>query len=368
MMELAPPIPSPPGNYWRRWRNRLAQAAVFLLAAFGIALTWGKLSRPLTFFGQVEVIQAGVASPDAGLLTNLWVTPFQEVKVGDLVAEVTTTDPRTANNRLEVMRDRMRLTELEMNPMLKRESSAISYAGLIFACEKMRADLAAARVNLRQVSNQFERVSALFHDGKVVSDLIYDKAKAEYESIQTDVEEKSKIVAATQKTLERLAYMANETSPGSANDPLKQALAVEEDKIKVFQEKLKPLQLLAPLSGVVTVVHHQAGEQIAPGQPLVLITSKASPRIIGFLPQNFPLVPQLGMKVEVRTRTLKRRIGLAKVIGIGPHWEAVTNTLVQPAMVRPVVIPPMGRPISISLPEELKLLPGEPVDLRLRED
>ena len=151
--------------------------------------------------------------------------------------------------------------------------------------EIIRADLAMARVNLRQASNQFDRISGLFGE-KVVSNVVYDKAKTEYEALQADVEEKSKIVQATQKTVERLAYMANEATPGAANDPLKQALAVEEEKIKVFEQKMKPLQLLAPISGIVTVVHHQAGEQIAPAQPIVLITSKAGGRIIGYMPQT----------------------------------------------------------------------------------
>src|SRR2546423_1119445 len=177
------PIPSPLSQRWRRWARNCSHAAIFFLLCGGVALAWRRVIHPATFFGQVELIQAGVASPDAGLLTNLWVVPFQEVRAGDLVAEVTTTDPRTANNRLDVMRDRMRLTELEMSPMLKRESSAISYAGLIFACDKMRADLAAARVNLGQASNQFERVSRLFTNKQVVSEVVYEKAKAEYEAL-----------------------------------------------------------------------------------------------------------------------------------------------------------------------------------------
>jgi hypothetical protein len=71
------------------------------------------------------------------------------------------------------------------------------------------------------------------------------------------------------------------------------------------------------------------------------------------------------MNVEVRTRTSKRETALGKVTGIGPSWETVTNVFVQPVMVRPTVVHPLGRPISISLPAELKLLPGAPVDLRL---
>ena len=160
-MDVLPPIPSPIGPRWRRCWHGLSQIAIFSLICVGAALAWKQMAHPTSFFGQVEVVQAGVASSDAGLLTNLWAAPFQEVKAGDLIAEVITTDPRTANNRLDVLRDRMRLTELEMGPTLRRESSAISYASLIFACDKLRAELAAARVNLGQSSNQFERVSKL---------------------------------------------------------------------------------------------------------------------------------------------------------------------------------------------------------------
>src|SRR4051794_11375467 len=105
-MDPLPPIPSPIAQRWRRWRRNCSHAAIFLLVCLGSTLAWRKVIHPVTFFGQVEIVQAAVASPDAGLLTNLWVVPFQEVKAGDLIAEVTTTDPRTANNRLEVMRDR----------------------------------------------------------------------------------------------------------------------------------------------------------------------------------------------------------------------------------------------------------------------
>src|SRR5438128_9940950 len=189
-MDALPPIPSPIAPRLRRWRHGFFQSAVFVCVLLGVGMAWKRLMHPSTFFGQVEIIQAGVASPDAGRLTNLWVTPFQEVKAGDLVAEVTTTDPRTANNRLEVLRDRMRLTELEMAPTLRRESSAIGYAGLIFACDKLKADLATAQVNLAQASNQFERISKLFHsgDGKVVADAVYEKVRAEYEALEADVQ------------------------------------------------------------------------------------------------------------------------------------------------------------------------------------
>jgi multidrug resistance efflux pump len=244
----------------------------------------------------------------------------------------------------------------------------LEYEQLTVVCAKVRAELAMARVNLIQVSNEFRRVFQLYNADeteRIVSETQYDLAKAQYEATQTDVEEKVKIVTATENTLDRLKYMADAFTPGGENDPLKQALAMEEEKIKVFEQKMKPLQLLAPISGVVTLVHHQPGEQIAAGQPIITITSHQAERIIGYLPPSFPITPKLGMKVEVRTRPPKRLKSMGNVIGVGPHIESITNTLVQPLSVRPYLVQPLGRPIAVSLPPELQLLPGEPVDLTL---
>src|SRR6185503_8478197 len=106
-MDSLPPIPASFDSRWRRWRWKLAHGFVFLALCGGIITVWRGLQGSLTFVGQVETIQTIVSSRDAGFITNLWVTPLQEIKAGDLVAEIITTDPRTVNNRLEVMRDRM---------------------------------------------------------------------------------------------------------------------------------------------------------------------------------------------------------------------------------------------------------------------
>jgi multidrug resistance efflux pump len=224
-------------------------------------------------------------------------------------------------------------------------------------------------VNLIQASNEFRRVSELYHQkDRLVSDTDYDLAQAQFEALQTDVEEKSKIVSSTQKTLDRLATMADSFVPGGENDWLKQALDMEEEKIKVFQERMKPLPLMAPIDGVVTLVHRRPGEQLIAGEAIATVTSKHSDRIVGYLPPTFPLTPKLGMVVEVSTRTFQRQKCSARIIGLGPHVEAVTNMMIAPpAMVRPIPLPATGRPVSISLPPGLRLLPGELVDITVRK-
>jgi multidrug resistance efflux pump len=334
----------------------------------GALWLWLSRIQPTSFVGQVELIQASVNSPDAGLLTNLWVMPLQEVKAGDLVAELITTDPRTVNVRLEAMRDRMRLIELEISPILSRQRMAIDYEQLSVQCARVRAELATARVNLIQASNEFKRVSDLYRQqNRIVSDTDYDLAKARYEGLSIEVEEKTKIVTTTEKSLERLGLMTEAYVPGGEHDPIKAALATEEAKIRVFESRAKPLQLHAPMDGVVTLIAHRPGEQLVAGACVVTITAKRSDRIVAYLPRSVPITPRVGMPVEVSTRSsLRRRTAPARIIGLAPVLEGVTNTLIlPPAAVNPVLVPSTGRPVSISVPPELDLLPGEFVDIRL---
>ena len=55
-------------------------------------------------------------------------------------------------------------------------------------------------------------------------------------------------------------------------------------------------------------------------------------------------------------------------VGVSPYIESMTNSLVQPLAVRPNLVVPLGRLISISLPPGLELTPGEPVDVTLLKE
>jgi multidrug resistance efflux pump len=361
-MDPLPRIPVPISARWNRWRWRLTHAVVFLGLCGGIGFFWLRVQLPAVFIGQVEAMHTTVSSRDDGFITNLWVAPLQEVKAGDLLAEVITTDPRTVNNRLEVMRDRMRLTQLEMDPILNRQRGALAYEQLGVDCAKIKAELEIARVNFEQAESQRLRDEKIFNDGLLSKDL-YELSAVRAKAFAVEVAEKAKLVERTEKALERLQFMADAFLPGGENDPLRAALALEEERIRLFEGKALPLRLVAPTNGVVTMVHHHPGEQILAGQPIVTITCEQSERIVGFLPQNHPVEPHVGMDVEVRTRTTGRVRGCAIVTGVSPYLEPLTNSLVAPLVVRPVLMPPMGRVISISLPRGMHLLPGEPVDL-----
>jgi hypothetical protein len=86
------------------------------------------------------------------------------------------------------------------------------------------------------------------------------------------------------------------------------------------------------------------------------------------------------MSVEVRSRSGNRPRGNARVIEVARHLDFVIPSLAQQTLGRGTTIadrysligngsgqtpPQVGLPVAISVPPELKLLPGEVVDLRL---
>ena len=363
--EPLPPIPSPFGSRWRFDYPRLVHVVVFLVACGLATLLWTRVQGPGAFVGQVEVMQFTVASRDAGYITNLFVRPLQPIQAGDPVAEIVTTDPRTVNNRLEAMRDRMRLTALELDPILRRERSTLAYEQLSVDCERVRAELNVARVRLDQAEAQLGRDQRLFKE-RILSPELFDLSMRNKNAFAVEVEAKSNLVYRTEKALERLKSMADTFVPGGENDPIRQALAVEEDKMRVFEAKAAPLRLSAPTNGIVTAVLRHAGEQVQAAEPVITITTTNATRIVGYLPFGHLVEPVVGMEVEVLSRGRIRRRGVARLTGMTPHFQSITNSFVPPTVARPTVVPPFARVLSITLPPEMGLVPGEPVDLTLR--
>ena len=337
---------------------------MIFLGTCGLALIfWIQQGRPAYYLGEVEIIETLVSSPDSGYITNLWVTPLQEVRMGDLVVEVITTDPRTVNNRLEAMRDRMRLTALEWDPILRRERTTLDYEQLSVECDRVNTELEIARVKLEHAAIQLQRDSNAF-SAKVVSEELLDLSRRNKEAFEVEVHEKSNHVFRAQKVLDRLQSLAETFTPGGENDPIRQALEVEEDKMRVFEAKIAPLRLHAPTGGVVTAIFRRTGEQVLAGDPIATITCEQAERIVALLPEQQSIIPRIGMEVEVLTRGWPRREGRAHVVGVSPRFQQITNSPIALLGTRHAFLYPLGRQVSISLPPNLHLLPGETVNLR----
>ena len=113
---------------------------------------------------------------------------------------------------------------------------------------------------------------------------------------------------------------------------------------------------------MVTPVFRHMGENIQAGEPLVVIQSLESDRVVAYLRQPYPFDPVVGMSARITTRNRARHQLLASIAHVGPQVEPITNAL---TFVRQGALVDVGLPIVIELPENSRIRPGELVDVAL---
>src|SRR6185436_2597931 len=126
-------------------------------------------------------------------------------------------------------------------------------------------------------------------------------------------------------------------------------------KEKELELTLKPSLLKAPFDGMVSVVHHQAGEKVLRGIPIITVSSPTATQIIGYVRQPIQRHPKIGDEVRVTIRTTPRAYAKGTILKIGAQLEPLNPALLSADTKRMEV----GLPIVISLPPGLGLFPGE---------
>ncbi len=114
---------------------------------------------------------------------------------------------------------------------------------------------------------------------------------------------------------------------------------------------------------MVTLIHHHAGEAVTAGEPIVGIAALNSVRIIGYLRPPLTDEPKIGRPVQVATRGPRRQVGLAAIVEVGTQFENISPALLGPMKVASAEL---GLPVSISMPANVPIRPGELVDLTLK--
>ncbi len=358
-MDPLPPIPIPLALRWREFRIRFLPILFFLMAIAGVCFVWQRNIVAPTLVGAVETHSAQIISPYEGKITQLDIKRFQNVLKGMPVAVLSPTDPRAA---LDVIQADLDILNARLGPKLTEERNETAYEQLRVNWLAQKVDLATARVNLELAADELQRNEALYKK-KLISEADYDITLKAQQALAAEVLERSNLVVTTEVGVKRLEADGVPQTSASANDLLMGALQVEEQKLADASADTKPVTLIAPIDGMVSMVFHQAGENVAAGYPILTITAVEPQHIISYLRQPIPFEPKAGMKMEVRTRTMRIQSGMARIESVGSQFEMVTNSL---AIMRPDKSVDLGLPVEISLPPGVKLRPGEIVDLTLR--
>jgi multidrug resistance efflux pump len=144
--------------------------------------------------------------------------------------------------------------------------------------------------------------------------------------------------------------------------PLRGAIAVQEANLRLAEAELQPIVLTSPITGSVSKIDKLEGSTVGANDPIVTVASPKVDYILGYVGQPLRIEPVLGMKVEVRSRGLNRTVTYARITHIGSQIELFNAPLRARGMGN---AQERGLPIAVSVPADLKLRPGELVDITL---
>jgi multidrug resistance efflux pump len=355
------PIPIPLQQRWHDARLRVLPAVAFVSALVAIAFLWKSNIVAPTLVGQAEPNESKVSCYKPGMLAQLDVARFQKVKAGDPVGQVLVTDPRILASSLSVIQAEIEALRVSMQPMARQQHTAMEYNSLQLDWMKERAQLAMARVNLQLSQSELQRTEALYKD-KIISQRAYEQAKAAEQRYNTEVNELSRMVNEQGKDFS-VSQATNTIEFSQLNDqPLRAAIAVQESKLRLTEAELSPITLKAPVDGMVNLIYHRTGEAIIAGEPIVTIAAYDPVRIVSYLRAPVMNEPSAGTRVQVRSRGPGREVGIANIVEVGTQLETIAPALAAPIKFSNIEL---GLPISVSLPPNLKIRPGELVDLTL---
>lgn len=330
--------------------------------AFGVALVatvwlWGRnLANPLVM-GQAEGPEANVTSPVSGRVARLAVDLYQQVRAGDLVAIVDTSDPQVLSNTVAVIRAEMEAIRTDAG---FRVGDRVRLAQLQMDWLSLKSELPSLNAQLQFWEAEYKRLGNLAQD-QVESERDLQFAKSEAERLQAEVREKTVEAEATEKALKELAP----DNSGNTSKLVQGELAVATERLRLAEAKLQPISLRAPISGRVTKLSVLQEGNVIRGDVVATIASPTVDRIVGYIGQPVRLEPKEGMRVEIRSRGTDRELGQAQIAYVGPRIELFNA----PLRVRGMgAAQERGLPIVTTVPPGMKLRPGELVDLRILEN
>ena len=354
------PIPIPIRHRWREIRIQGIPVLVFLMALAAVVFLWDRELRPSVLSGEVYAVVSHVNAPGSGTMESLSVRPFQRVEAGEVVATVAQVPEARVTAALAVLQAEIELTRQgAADPVLDQHRNLLNWQSLRQDSLEARTRLASLQVRARQAGREYERVRAL-HANNQVPAIEYDRAHAEHEALTAEAEALQLVVEEFSRALAAAPHDADDLTR-----PMASAIAAtmdwQEKRLRQLELDLSPLEVRAPIAGVVTLLHTQPGAHVMEGALLFEIRAEEADHIIGYLREPVVFEPREGMKVEVAQRGSSRARAEAEILRIGPQFEALGPAFQQPFVQREE----RAIPLLISLPGNLRLRPGELVDLRL---
>lgn len=346
-------IRTPIAVRWREFRVRFVPILMFALTALAVGIIWRVIPSGAMVRGIGDGPTIQLSAPQDGFIEMLQVQPFEWVEAGELLVRIRPFDPQA---ELDVLQIELQLLRLAAEPSLA-DRNALDYERLRVDALRLRQELAMAQANLDRAAKALPRHEALLEE-KLISRDIYDLTVRDRDYYQAEVEEKGKALAEIEQRLQDLQALAQ--PDGTELDfATEEFISRLERQLELSRTNWTSATLRAPRRGQVQF-HRSAGEFVRRGDPLLVINPERAERIVAYLKAPVSFEPQVGMRMEVRTRSPSRQRIATFISQVGARVEIITNSL---AYLPVGALVDTGLPIVLPLPAESKVRTGEIVDV-----
>jgi HlyD family secretion protein len=326
--------------------------AVLVTAILGtVACSEPPPASSVRISGQVEATDVQIAADTAGRMLSLRVTEGDRVAAGDTVAII---DVRDAE--LQVQRARADRAAADAHLRLLQAGTSAEDIRLAEAQQAAAAaDASAIDAEIRAAQIDLDRFEALLAANA--------GARKQRDDAQARVEvarERRRAAEERVRAAQEMVARARRGSRPQELDAARARVAGAEAQIAVLEEQVRDATVTAPVAGIVTQTLANAGEIVARGAPIAVITDLDRAWANLFVPE--PLVPRILLGQAATVFTDAGGAGIAGTVTfISPRAE-FTPRNVQTAEERSKLV----YRIKVSVDNSAGVLkPGMPVDAEL---
>jgi HlyD family secretion protein len=286
--------------------KRRSAIVIFLAALFSAATLYYFIftahSDGLILEGIVDANQVVVSPKVQGILERLNVDEGSSVRAGKVIATLDTAELDAEMQAAQASVDNLRaqLAQAQSNYQMALTETAGDLAGAQARLSVAKAQLELSKSQLERVRNDFQRTQELSAQG-VSARQDLDHWTADLRTQQATVVAQTEQVRAAAADVEHAqAGQYRKIAAQSAVESARAQLHNAESELDAARSRFDYTQVVAPISGVVSVLVARQGEVVGPSAPIATIIDPQSTWVRVGIPETYANHIAVGEKLQIQ--------------------------------------------------------------------
>ncbi len=378
-----------------RLHPQIFPVLVWLVAVAVVAMLFYRGSQRFEVVGIAQGQIAHVCAPVDGRLKAVYVKLFDNVAVGQKVAELDdkliSAQIETITATAEQLRARLiptqeqlltDMSDRELDMAEEQRRFAIDVERARLEALGLKAQIAADKVTLEDLTAEVDIATDLLAKDAIApyelqkAQMLYNALAEKIEKTEEQLSQAQEQLSLTQQRRDAFAGQTTQhPSIDAALEAIRKEAAVQEKLVEELTLQRKALVVTAPIDGVVIQILgrtndvalrragegiiRKPGEMILAGQPIMVIAQGQPTEILSYVIESQIGQIKPGTKVVLIKKTESPQIAQSEVTYVGPVVEQLPARLwLNPNM------PQYGLPFVVRIPEGMDLRTGESVGIR----